>query len=225
MVGRGSKKHNGSGTNTQPEGGEMRYAGQRSWQIREDRWIQHFEWALWVRAAERIDAQAGGIVPGPLLIDPLPEPSPLLDGAVLADQWLAWWRALCDLPEWSPRDAGSPRELTYNWPIDAGLADRSLLRGVLARRFLEVHRWHRERKLEGVREHLHLHGTHASSVVAEVETKLGRRAKPFVLTIDVLPVADQEVRGISETRFLVPEGIRDAAEWAEVLRGLVEPLA
>ncbi|HJP79560.1 MAG TPA: hypothetical protein VJ914_35140 [Pseudonocardiaceae bacterium] len=200
----------------------MRYAGQRSWQIREDRWGQHFDWALWVRAVERIDVPPGGIVPGPLLIESLPEPSPGLDGAVLAREWRAWWRAwwraLCDLPE---RDAGLRREL----PSGVGLDEQSLLGEVLTRRFLEVQHWHGERKRAGLRGHLHLSGTHASTVVAEVERELGRRAKPFVLTIDVLPVADREVRGISETRFLVPEGIRDGTEWAEVLRGLVEPLA
>ena len=87
----------------------MRYAGQRSWQIREDRWNQHFDWALWVRAAERIDVPPGGIVPGPLLIESLPEPSPGLDGAVLAREWRAWWRALCDLPERSHTTIFVPR--------------------------------------------------------------------------------------------------------------------
>jgi hypothetical protein len=38
-------------------------------------------------------------------------------------------------------------------------------------------------------------------------------------------VVDREIRRIGETRFLVSEGVRDGAGWADVLRGLVEPLA
>ncbi|HEY4454030.1 MAG TPA: hypothetical protein VGN81_06950 [Pseudonocardiaceae bacterium] len=203
----------------------MRYAGQESWQIREDRWIQHFEWALWIRAAERIDAPAGGIVPGPLLIDPLPAPSPGLDLAALSEQWLAWWRVLCDLPEWSPADGGSPPVFAHSGPDFDGLAGQRLLREVLRHRWLEAHQWHSERKRAGVENRAFTRGPQASSVVAEVERANGRTARPFVLTIDVLPVADQKIRAISETRFLVPEGVRDGADWAQVLRGLVEPLA
>lgn len=203
----------------------MRHAGQESWQIREDRWIQHFEWALWVRAAERIDAPAGGIVPGPLLIDPLPEPSPGLDLAALSGQWLAWWRVLCDLPEWSPSDGGSPPPFAHSGPDFDGLDGQPLLRDVLRHRWLEAHRWHSERKHEGVADRTFVRGPRASTVVAEVERVNGRAARPFVLAIDVLPVDDRKIRAISETRFLVPEGVRDGAEWADVLRELVEPLA
>jgi hypothetical protein len=202
----------------------MRYAGQESWQIREDRWIQHFDWALWIRAAERIDTPTGGIVPGPLLIDPLPAPSPELDLTALSDQWLAWWRALCELPEWAPANGGSPPLFAHSGPDFEGLAEQPLLREVLRRRWLEAHRWHSERKRAGVRNRVSSRGPTASSVVAEVERVNGRAARPFVLTIDVLPVADREIRPISETRFLVPERIRDGADWAHVLRGLVEPL-
>ena len=203
----------------------MRYAGQESWQIREDRWIQHFEWALWIRAAERIDAPAGGIVPGPLLIDPLPTPSPERDQRVLTEQWLGWWRMLCELPEWSPRDGGEPPLFAHSGPDFDGLRDRPLLQDVLRQRWLEAHQWHSDRKFDGLQQRRHTAGTRTSSVVAEVERSLGRKARPFVLSIDVLPVDDQEIRAIGDTRFLVPEGVRDGAGWAEVLRGLVEPLA
>ncbi len=50
--------------------------------------------ALWFRAAERIDVPAGGVVPGPADIDPLPEQTAApADEAELAAGWLAWWRA------------------------------------------------------------------------------------------------------------------------------------
>ena len=203
----------------------MHHAGHESWQIREDRWIQHFECALWIRAAERIDVPAGGIVPGPLLIDPLPAPSPGLDLAVLGEQWLAWWRVLCELPEWSPADDGSPALFAHSGPEFDGLSGQPLLREVLRHRWPQALQWHRERKRAGIAGRAFWRGPLAASVVAEVERVNGRTARPFVLTIDVLPVADQEIRPIGEARFLVPEGVRDGADWAHVLRGLVEPLA
>ena len=42
----------------------MQLAGSPSWRISEDRWPESFDWALWVRAAERIDVASGGVVPG-----------------------------------------------------------------------------------------------------------------------------------------------------------------
>jgi hypothetical protein len=95
----------------------------------------------------------------------------------------------------------------------------------LARRWMTADHWHSERKLAGLRAYPSWRRMQSTAVMAEFERKLGRRARPFVLTIDVLPVDDREVRRVSDTRFLVPEGIRDSADWAEVLRGLVEPLA
>jgi hypothetical protein len=40
-----------------------------------DPWSEPCDVALWVRAAERIDVPAGGIVPGPLALYPVPEPT------------------------------------------------------------------------------------------------------------------------------------------------------
>ena len=223
----------------------MKHAGHESWQIREERWSQYFDWALWIRAAERIDVPAGGIVPGALLIDRLPEPSPGLDQAVLAAEWVAWWRSLFDLPrEGSLPGEGdlpgegrlsSPGQLTDSGeppprfadggPDLDGLAGQPLLREVLARRWMAAHRWHSDRKLAGLREYGNWRRQQSSAVMREFERTLGRRARPFALTIDVLPVDDPEVRAISDTRFLVSERIRDSSDWAEVLRGLVGPLA
>lgn len=203
----------------------MRHTGQESWQIRENRWIQHFECALWIRAAERIDAPAGGIVPGPLVIDPLPEPSPGLDLATLAEQWLSWWQVLCDLPEWKPDEGGPPPMFAHSGPDFDGLASQPLLREVLRSRSLEALRWHCERWHAAIHKRPFMRGPRASAVVAEVERAIGHTASPFVLTVDVLPVADQEIRPINDARFLVPEDVRDGANWPDVLRGLVEPLA
>jgi hypothetical protein len=45
-----------------------------SWSISVDRWDQHLEWALWFRAAERIEVPSDGLVTGPPDVDPVPEP-------------------------------------------------------------------------------------------------------------------------------------------------------
>ena len=70
-----------------------------SWQISTDRGNQAYDWALWVRAAERIHVPAAGLVPGPLAIEPLPEPS-TRPGVDLAEGWRHWWEGLARMPRW-----------------------------------------------------------------------------------------------------------------------------
>ncbi len=53
----------------------MEVAPTRPWRIREERWNEEYDVPLWFRAAERIDVPAGGVVPGPAEIDPLPDRS------------------------------------------------------------------------------------------------------------------------------------------------------
>lgn len=73
----------------------MEVAPARSWRIREERWNEEYDLPLWFRAAERIDVPAGGVVPGPAEIDPLPDRSAApADAGELAAGWLAWWEAL-----------------------------------------------------------------------------------------------------------------------------------
>src|SRR2546423_13812161 len=99
----------------------MRLGDGPSWQISTDRWNQAFDWALWMRAAERIDAPVGGMVPGPLDIDPLPEPSTSPDpglgpspGVDLVDGWLGWWHGLATMPRWRPEQmTGPPPQLAF----------------------------------------------------------------------------------------------------------------
>jgi hypothetical protein len=71
----------------------MRAAGTASWSISIDQWDHQLEWALWFRAAERIEVPAGGLVTGPPDVDPLPEQS-VISGDELAEGWLWWWRSL-----------------------------------------------------------------------------------------------------------------------------------
>jgi hypothetical protein len=203
----------------------MRLAGQESWQIRIDRWSQQFDWALWLRAAERVDVPAGGVVPGPLIIEPLPEPSAEPIGADLAAEWLSWWLALCDLPEWSPSDGWPPPQAAYGPPDFAGLTGQPLLHETMTRRSQEADQWHTHRKTTGVRDFASQHRNLETPVVAAVEQALGRKAKPFVLSFQVLPVDGREIRQVRDNEFLVSEAVYDGPDWSELLRGLVEPLA
>lgn len=75
----------------------MKHAGTKSWQIITSEWDFQLEWALWVRAAERIEVPVGGLVTGPPDVDPLPAPS-VPSGAPLAEGWLFWWRAVVSQP-------------------------------------------------------------------------------------------------------------------------------
>jgi hypothetical protein len=106
----------------------MRLAGAPSWRISEDRWPESFDWALWFRAAERIDVESEGVVPGAVDIEPLPDPSTdPSEAAELASGWLAWWQSLIELPPLSPPfDPARPpavlalgRQIFRAWP--AGL--------------------------------------------------------------------------------------------------------
>jgi hypothetical protein len=66
----------------------MEVAPARPWRIREERWNEEYDVPLWFRAAERIGVPAGGVVPGPAEIDPLPDRSAALaDASELAAGW------------------------------------------------------------------------------------------------------------------------------------------
>jgi hypothetical protein len=194
-----------------------------SWQISTDRWNQAYDWALWMRAAERIPAPAGGLVPGPLDIDPLPEPTtgPDVD---LAPGWLAWWHALTAMPRWRPeRMSGPPPQVAYLPPDFPGLARWPRLQRVVVERWQEAHDWHTRRKFAGV--HEEMPQPRESLLVLDVERELGRRVPPFELEFILLPVLDEEIREVTPTRYLVPEAVYDGPAWTVWLRPVVTRLA
>jgi hypothetical protein len=201
-----------------------------SWQISTDRWNQAFDWALWMRAAERIDVPVGGLVPGPLDIDPLPEPS--ADPAQvltrdLIDGWLGWWRGLTTMPRWRPEQmSGPPPQLAYLPPDFPGLARWRDLQRVVVDRWQEAHDWHTRRKFAGAsRFHHDLPKPRESLLVMDVERELGRRVPAFELEFILLPVLDDEIREVTPTRYLVPESVYDGPGWIEWLRPVVTRLA
>jgi len=205
----------------------MQLAGSPSWRISEDRWPESFDWALWVRAAQRIDVASGGVVPGPADVEPLPDPSTdPPDAAELAAGWLAWWQSLTEIPPLSPPFDRShpPGVMAFSPPGFPGLAGWPVLRRVVADRWREAHDWHTARMNAGLEAGAH-RDMRTGRVVAQLERELGRKARPFSLEFVLLPVRDDQVRPIGPGRYLVPERVYDGPQWPELLRALLIPHA
>jgi hypothetical protein len=201
----------------------MHLGGGPSWQISTDRGNQAYDWALWIRAAERIPVPAGGLVPGPLAIDPLPEPS-TGSGADLAEGWRHWWDGLTRMPRWRPdRLNGPPPQLAYLPPDFPGLVTWPGLQRVAVDRWREAQDWHGRRRAAAVEGDLPQ--PRESLLVLEIERELGRRVPPFDLEFILLPVRDTEVREVTPTRYLVPEAVYDSPQWTDWLRPVIRRLA
>jgi hypothetical protein len=199
----------------------MRSAGTASWSISVDQWDQLLECALWIRAAERIEVPAGGLVTGPPDVDPAPEPS-LPSGDELVEGWLWWWRTL--LTRTATPDLA---ELSRCGPPDfEGLAGHPALREVVGARWGEAQSWYSARKQAGVRAFLAAHSRAREGVVVRaVETELGHDAEPFSVRIVVLPVRDEEIRSAGHATFLVPERVHATGAYDDWLHALVRALA
>jgi hypothetical protein len=206
----------------------MEVAGTRSWRISEDRWSEAFDLALWFRAAERIVVLAGGVIPGPAEIDPLPDRSTALaDETELAAGWLAWWQVLTGArPLREPPDPSRlPSAMVFTGPPDyAGLAGWPVLQRVVAARWREARDWHDRRKKAGLAAGPR-HDMRTVQTVRDLERDLGRRVKPFELDFVLLPVRDDQIRQIRPDRYLVPESLRDGPRWPRLLRELLIPHA
>jgi len=210
----------------------VRFAGTTSWQISVNEWDQHLEWALWVRAAERIEVPAGGVVTGPPDVDPLPAPS-APSGAPLAEGWLFWWRALVSRPELSvPFTQDDLAERARFDPPGFGVLDAYPdLQRVVAARWEEANSWHSARKRAGVeafRSTVTGHGPGPGAegaVVRSVEAEVGHAAAPFRVRIVVVPVLDEEIRSLGGATFLVPERVCGTDAYNRWLRAVVRALA
>ena len=183
---------------------------------------------MWIRAAERIDVLAGGVVPGPAEIDPLPDPSTApADGPELAAGWLAWWQALTEaLPLREPVDPSRlPSEMVFALPPDfAGLAGWPALQRVAAARRHEARDWH-VRRVKADLAAGHQNDLRTIHTVSDLARELGRPVKPFKLDFLILPVRDDQIRQLRPDRYLVPQSLRDGPRWPHLLRALLLPHA
>ncbi|MFE9428153.1 hypothetical protein ACFYNO_34945 [Kitasatospora sp. NPDC006697] len=208
----------------------MNRLGYPSWSINGRRWGDLLHYPLWLRAVERIDVPAGGLVPGPLDIADLPGPSAAEADPALGDQWREWWQAAV-LEAFAPRDE---EHLTLpgagvRAPDFDDLPDP--LRELARRRWdPALLRWHepdefdesgapRSTAPDGGK--LDIEG----DVVRAVEAEIGQRAEPFVLSLHFLVVADEEIRRAGPREFLVPERLRGTEQYRRWLHGLVRAIA
>jgi hypothetical protein len=202
----------------------MRFSGTESWSLSIDQWDELLECVLWFRAAERIEVPAGGLVTGPLDVDPGPEPS-LASGEGLVEGWLWWWRSAL------ATSAGPPdlAELARFGPPDFdGFAGFPALRDVVSARWDEANVWQSARKRAGIDAFLAVRGRRPGregAIVAAVEAEIGHTAAPFSARIIVLPVHDREIRPVGQSTFLVPERVHASSAYDDWLRGLVRALA
>lgn len=203
----------------------MRMLGSDSWRMSIGGGSLLHDWALWIRAAERIDVPAGGVVPGPLDIARLPAPS-VESGAPLAEGWLGWWHAVLDAArrvDCGTGWAGGDRLGPLLSPDFAGLTAWPALREVVVRRWSEAHDWHSARSKE------HLPGQlpgvpNYGAIISEIERFLGRPSVPFELEVTLLPVRDNEIRPIDGARFLAPESLYGSPAWHDWLRPMLTRL-
>jgi hypothetical protein len=207
----------------------MRSAGTASWSISIDQWDFRLEWALWFRAAERIEVRADGLVTGPPDVDPLPEQS-VTSGAELAEGWLWWWRTLLARP--SPTVPSTPPDMAelnrFSPPDFDGLADYPMLRHVVTTRWSEANAWHSARKRAGIDALRATRGPgpgREGMVVRAVEAEIGHKAAPFSVRIVVLPVVDRQIRSAGKSTFLVPERVHASSAYDDWLREVVRALA
>jgi hypothetical protein len=158
-----------------------------------------------------------------LIIDPVPEPS-IASAGDLASDWWRWWDEVVSHAQPPPGDERPPEPAFV--PPDFGAARFPRLHRVVTARWREAYGWHSRRKMTGLRV---MHraggpGPHEGTVVREVAQGLGRPVPPFDLDLIVLPVADDEVREVSPTRYLVPEPVYTGPDWPDRLRPIITRL-
>ncbi len=205
-----------------------------SWQVREDDLPQRLVAALYVRDV------LGLSVPGspPPLVPAVPTRTAVSGRGPAAQEWARWWPALVT-------EHGPVVDSARHGPdvrVDPWAPARSLptLQPLAQRLRTEALRWasdlRRAARLpadggfpaDGTvppRRHGGRHPLLVTRLVAEMERGLGRRARPFVFCVDVLPVAGLWWTLHSPHHVLVGTEVQeDADRWRGLLRELLGPL-
>jgi hypothetical protein len=174
--------------------------------------------ALYVRAAAEIVC-AGDVPP---LIAPVPVWSHALTQVrreALATQWSSWWSALL-----SRRTDGSVAS-GYDGPDFASMARFPELRRVQREVFLPAQTWRAASGLEPWSYPNH-DGFSLIRHVTELEETLGRPARPFSFSVEVIPTVGAWLSDLSPTQMIVSEALcADGAALREVLRPRLALLA
>jgi hypothetical protein len=119
-----------------------------------------------------------------------------------------------------PDQGFEPLFKVYDPPGFASYADTPLLQRTAVATFAPFQDWwdgagspSRRGSPGGVQhaliERMHAHGLLENEVVAEVERKLGGRARPFRLTIDFLAVTGADIWSVNEHRVMLALNLRD----------------
>ena len=205
--------------------------GRTSWSMAVNTSDDRLDRALWFRAAERIPVEADGLVPGPLDIDPLPEPS-TASPERLREGWLHWWHTTLGRPPTTGERHGARARTAERRPFDPpdfdGLGSHPEFQRVVRARTDEARAWHSARKRMESDEFLRNRDGDAlreCRAVEAVEAEIGRRAEPFELRILVIPVLDDRIRGVGNRTFLVPERVRATDAYDQWLHRIVSVLA
>ena len=207
--------------------------GPASWEVRVDQWNLHYDIPLWLRAAERIDVPAGGVVPGPLDLAALPAPSRDRAGyagevgAEIEHGWRGWWELLvaADPPDplLGPAAVDILRGLVG--PEFTGLGGWPHLRALARRRWWDALAWHEDRKRRGVAEFTTRPDHPARQILTEaLRRTLDGTQPPVELDLVLLPVVDDEIREVPHghpRRYLVPERVVDSPQWPQRLERLL----
>jgi hypothetical protein len=207
----------------------VKFAGTESWAISIEEWAQQLEVALWVRAVERIPVEAGGEVPGPLDVDPVPTPS-VASGEPLREDWLFWWHAALRLLLIPPQELRARFDdlEAFGPPAFEGLDAYPDLQRATVARWHEAQGWHMARKragIEAMRQAPARQRLREGEIVRAVEAEIGHKASPFALRLVILPVADDEIRSLGNHTFLVPERLRATDAYERWLYRVVRALS
>jgi hypothetical protein len=197
------------------------------WRMGVQRWEMATDVPLWLRAAERIPAAAGGVIPGPLDIAELPAPTSVAPDDLVAG-WVAWWT---EIVRGGPADAPIlPGDFTGMVSADfPALAGWPALQSVARARWDEAMAWHASRKQDLQSRRFGLGepalpawgSAHLSETLELWGRRLGRQAH---LELAVLPVIDHEIRTATENRYLVSERSYNQPGFAEALTAHIERL-
>lgn len=155
-----------------------------------------------------------------------------------ARQWDLWWDSALQLDrDMEGQSPAQPAASLWTPPDFESLRPTPALQAVVASHFFDAVAWSHERK----REHIDLmtgtadprpfrrvrdgRGLVETTLVADLEDKLGRRAQPFQLRITEIPVAGRQLLQLAPDHVLITaELLRDSDEYRRQITPVLQAL-